>query len=219
VSGPTECSPKYLKEPLAAIWNVVQSSYGFLGETFDQATKIDKVMKPNVRFTFSHRYGKTSRRYSDAYADAYEKAVGGMVNYRLKTAPTMVASLWLTAWQDAGKSDLSLSMTPRKQTKEEKEKLAVELTAWKKNTLAQDQLLIAQQKPKKAEVTEVIKSAKDAAEAPADADDEPTPAAAEPASAAPAPAQSAPAPVVDKLKVKTKGAAGTEKVKQKGVKP
>ena len=213
--------PKYLKDPLTAIWGVIQSSYGFLGETFDQATKIEKVMKPNVRFTFSHRYGKTTRRYSDAFADAYEKTVGGMVNYRLKTAPTMVASLWLTAWQDAGKSDLSLSMSPRKQTKEEKEKLAVELAAWKRNTLPQDQLLLAQQKAKKTEVTDVIKSVKDAPDAPADKDDddEPAPAPTEPAPAAAAPEPSAPAPVADKLKVKTKGAAGTEKIKQKNSKP
>jgi len=208
---------KYVKDPLLALWGVIQQSYGFLGETFDRATKIEKVMKPEVRFTFSHRYGKTSRRYSDAFADEYEKAVGGMVDFRLKGAPNMVASLWLTAWQDAGKSDLSLSMTPRKQTKEEKEKLAIELAAWKKNTLAQDQLLLAQQKAKKTEATDVIKSAKDAPVADPEPEPEPTPAA--PAEAAPAAPASAPAPAVDKVKVKTKGAAGTEKVKQKGSAP
>ena len=48
---------------------MLQQSYGFLGETFDRASKIEKVMKPDVRYTFSHRYGKTSRRFSDAFAD------------------------------------------------------------------------------------------------------------------------------------------------------
>ena len=118
---------KYVKDPLGAIWDVLAQSYGFLGETFDRATKIEKVMKPDVRFTFSHRYGKTSRRYSDAFAAEYEKAVGGMVNFRLKGAPTLVSSLWLTAWQDAGKPDLNALMTPSKPTKDEKEKLGTEL--------------------------------------------------------------------------------------------
>jgi hypothetical protein len=193
---------KYIKDPLAAIWTTLAQSYGFLGETFDRASKIDKTMKPEVRFTFSHKYGKTSRRYSDAYADAYNKSVGGMVDYRLKGAPTLVSSLWLSAWQDAGKPDLNGLMTPNKPTKEEKEKLGTELAAWKKNTLPQDQLLLAQQKVKKVEEADQIKSAKDMAEPPAEAVEE-TPVA-----------PIAPAP--DKLKIKTKGKEGTEKVKQKG---
>jgi len=196
---------KYVKDPLDAVWLAVQASYGFLGETFDRAAKIEKTMKPEVRFTFAHKYGKTTRRYSDAFAAEYQKAVGGMVNFRLKGAPTLIASLWLTAWQNGGKPDLNALMH-HKLGKEEKERLATELTAWKKNTLAQDQLLLAQQKAKKVEVVEEIKSAKDpAAPAGAGADDADAPAA---------PAADSPAP--DKLKVKTKGDAGTEKVKTKG---
>ncbi|GAA4370920.1 hypothetical protein GCM10023185_45870 [Hymenobacter saemangeumensis] len=202
-------SASYIKDPLNAIWLVIQQSYGFLGETFDRASKIEKTMPPTVRYTFSHRYGKTQRRYSDAFADAYEKAVGGMVNYRLKGAPTLVSSLWLTAWQEAGKPDLNAMMRPTKATKEEKEKLAIELAAWKKNTLAQDQLLLAQQKTKKAEAADEIKPAKEMAPVHAP---EPEP------EAAPAPASeaSAPdAPAVDKVKVKTKGKDGSEKIKKK----
>ena len=205
---------KYVKDPLAAVWTVLQQSYGFLGETFDRASKIEKVMKPDVRFTFTHKYGKTSRRYSDAFADAYHKSVGGMVRYRLKGAPALVASLWLTAWQDAGKPDLGAMMTPAKPTKEEKERLGTELTAWKKNTLAQDQLLLAQQKVKKVEAADEIKSAKDMADAP-DAPEAPAEAPDAPAET-PAPAA---APTADKLKVKTKGPNGTEKIKQKGDAP
>ncbi len=196
---------RYVKDPQSAIWAVLQQSYGFLGETFDRASKIEKVMKPDVRYTFVHRYGKTTRRFSDAFADAYEKGVGGMVDYRLKGAPTLVSSLWLTAWQDAGKPDLTTMMNPPKLSKEEKEKLGTELTAWKKNTLPQDQLLLAQQKQKKVETTEEIKAAKDTSAPAAPANDDaplpPTPAAAD---AAP-----------DKLKVKTKGRNGTEKIKEK----
>ena len=201
---------KYVKDPLAAIWGVLQESFGFVGETFDRATKIEKVMKPDVRFTFTHRQGKTSRRYSDAFADAYEKTVGGMVNYRLKGAPSLISSLWLTAWQNGGKPNLNELMTPNKTTKEEKEKLATELTAWNRNTLSQDQLLLAQQKAKKVEVADEIKSAKDMADSPGEA-----------AGPAPAPASSSgeATPAIDKLKVKSKGKDGTEKIKQKGDAP
>jgi len=172
---------KYVKDPQTAIWEVLQQSFGFLGETFDQASKIDKVMKPDVRYTFTHRYGKTTRRYSDAFADSYEKAVGGMVNYRLKGAPTLVSSLWLSAWQDGGRPDLGTLMTPTKPTKEEKEKLGTELAAWKKNTLSQDLLLLAQQKMKKVEAVDEIKSAKDTSVPAAAAADDDAPARSAPA--------------------------------------
>ena len=200
---------KYVKDPQSTIWMVLQQSYGFLGETFDRASKIEKVMKADVRYTFVHRYGKTTRRYSDAFADEYEKGVGGMVAYRLKGAPTLVSSLWLTAWQDAGKPDLGTMMTPTKPTKEEKEKLVTELTAWKKNTLAQDQLLLVQQKQKKVEATDEIKAAKDTSTPATPAnDDAPLPRSA-------AADDDAPAAGPDKLKVKTKGRNGNEKLKQK----
>ncbi|MBH8557784.1 zinc dependent phospholipase C family protein [Hymenobacter negativus] len=204
---------KYIKDPLNAVWTTVQRSYGFLGETFDRASKIEKVMKPDVRFTFSHKYGKTSRRYSDAFAAEYEKEVGGMVDNRMKEATTMVASLWLTAWQDAGKPDLGSMMTPSKPTKEEKEKLSTEVSAWKKNTLAQDQLLLAQQKVKKVEAVDEIKSAKDMAEPPAEAEATPEPTPAAPAAA------TTPAAPVEKVKVKVKTKAGSEKAKQKASTP
>ena len=103
---------RYIKKPLDAIWEVIQGSYGFLGETFDRATKLEKTMPPATRFTYSHRYGKTQRRYSNAFAAAYEKEVGGMVNFRLKGAASEVASMWLTAWQEAGKPNLDKLMTP-----------------------------------------------------------------------------------------------------------
>ena len=203
---------KYIKNPLEAIWTVLGQSYGFLGETFDRALKIEKTMKPDVRYTFAHRYGKTTRRFSDAFADEYDKAVGGMVNFRMRMAPSLVASLWLTAWQDAGKPDLNALMYPSKPTKLEKEKLATELEAWKKNTLAQDRLLLAQQKLKKVEVVETIKSARDMGDGSGNGDNADAPARETSSPAAADDDNAGPA----KVKVKTKRAGtGTQKIKEK----
>jgi hypothetical protein len=117
----------------------------------------------------------------------------------------MVASFWLSAWQEAGRPDLGSLMYPAKLRKTEKDSLDVQLKAFKANTLPQDQLLLAQRKEKKAEAPDEIKAAdpNDALPPPAP---EPT---EEPAATVTTPA--APA----KVKVKTKGAAGTEKTKTK----
>ena len=199
----------YVKDPLATAWGTVQRSYGFLTETFERASKVEKAMPGPERYTFSHRYGKTQRRFSDAFAAGYEKEVGGMVANRLKLAPTLVASLWLTAWQNAGKPDLNQLMTPSKLSKDEKAKLETELAAARKNTLTQDHLLLAQQKEKRAETPDEIKAAQDAP--PVQAED--VPAAPAPA-AAPTPAPAGAAPI--KVKTKSKGPGGTTKTKATG---
>ena len=180
---------KVLKDPLASIWTVVQNSYGFLASTFDLESKVAKNFTPATKYAFAHRFGKTQRRYSDAFADAYEQEVGGMVAFRLKGASPMVASMWLTAWQEAGRPDLSQLMAPAKQSKEEKERLTTQLQAWRANTLATGQLLLAQQKEKKVIDPDEIKAADGEAAPP------PPP---EPAAPTPAP----PAEVKVKVKVK-----------------
>ncbi len=196
---------KALKDPLAAIWGVIQGSYGFLTATYDLEAKISKSFTPQTKYTYAHRFGHTQRRYSDAFADAYEKEVGGMVAFRLKGASPMVASLWLTAWQEAGRPNLDALMVPAKLNKDEKDQLATQLRAWKENALFKEQLLIAQQKEKKVIAADDIQAVEGEAAPP------PPP---EPEAPATTDAPAAPAPAT-KLKVKTKGAIGTDKQKTK----
>ncbi|QIL77357.1 zinc dependent phospholipase C family protein [Hymenobacter sp. HDW8] len=204
---------KYIKDPQAAIWAVVQESYGFLGATFDLEEAVTRNFTPETKYTFSHRYGKTRRSYSDAFADAYHDKVGGMVAYRLKQAPTAVASMWLTAWQDAGKPDLNALMT-RKPGKEEKAKLAAELKLWDKNELVPQNMLLAMQKEKVVEKADEINSADQAPAAPAEAT--PAPAATPAIVPAPEPASAPAAP--EKVKTKVKTEAGNVKQKAKAKK-
>ena len=196
---------KVLKDPLAAIWGVIQGSYGFLTATYDLEAKTAKRFTPQTKYTFSHRFGRTQRRYSDAFADAYEKEVGGMVAFRLKGASPLVASMWLTAWQEAGRPDLTTLMAPAKLGKEEKDQLSTQLKAWKNNTLSADDLLLAQRKEQKAAAADEIKAADGEAVPP------PPPEPVAPAAASPAPAPAA----APKVKVKTKGPTGTDKQKTK----
>ncbi len=197
---------KVLKDPLASIWGVIQGSYGFLTETYDLESKVSKGFTPQTKYSFTHRFGKTQRRYSDAFADAYEKEVGGQVAFRLKGASPMVASMWLTAWQEGGSPNLEKLMAPPKLDKDEKEHLTTQLKAWKENNLANEQLLLAQQKQQKVIAPDEIKAADGEATPPPP----PEPAAA-PEPAAPTP----PAVPGAKVKVKTKGPAGSDKQKTK----
>jgi hypothetical protein len=195
---------EYLKDPEAAIWKVVQDSYGFLGATFDIEAELNKKFTTEKKYTYSHKYGKTRRSYSDEFAKEYNKKVGGMVAYRLKGAPTMVASFWYTAWKDAGSPDLNKLMRPSKLSKEEKEQLDTQLKAWKENLLVDQNLLLAMQK------SEAAPAETDAAAAGADA---PAPTAAPAA----APAKAADAQP-EKVKVKEKKEDGPKQKEKTKVK-
>lgn len=201
---------KYLKDPQQAIWEVLQQSYGFLGATFDLEEKVGRSFTPEQKYTFSHRFGKTRRAYSDAFADAYHKQVGGMVMFRLQLAPATVASMWLTAWQDAGRPNLD-KLLKKPITKGEKEKLDEQLTAWKKNQLVPNSMLMAQVKEKPVEAPDQIKPAADMAPPPVEA--------AIPVTTPTAPAATAPAVAPEKVKEKTKTPAGKSKQKAKKAAP
>ena len=179
---------RYEKDPLKDIWQVIQESYGFLGATFDLEEEVTRKYTPETKYVFSHKYGKTRRSYSDAFADAYHEKVGGMVAFRMKLAPTLVASMWMTAWKDAGSPDLS-KLLKKPVTKDEEEKLDLELDAWKDNLLVEQQTLMALQPMKEAARPDLINAARAMptlsddieAKAPAAAPVAPTPAAVAPA--------------------------------------
>jgi hypothetical protein len=204
----------YLKDPQAEIWQVLQRTYGFLGATFDLEEKVTRGFKPETKYVYSHKYGKTRRSYSDAFADAYHKEVGGMVAYQLKQAPTFVASMWLTAWRDAGSPNLT-EMLASKPGKEEKELLSSQLKVWKSNELVPQQLLLALNKQEAAAQADQINSAVDA---PAPVLETTSPTEAVAPSTSPIPG----APAVkgaEKVKVKVKNAEGSTKQKEKTKKP
>ncbi|HLK98461.1 MAG TPA: hypothetical protein VK364_11890, partial [Hymenobacter sp.] len=191
----------------------IQESYGFLGETFDREEKVTRKFTPETKYVFSHKYGKTRRAYSDAFADAYHKEVGGMVAFRLKQAPTLVSSLWLTAWKDAGSPNLN-ELLGKKPSKVEKDSLAAQLKVWKDNGLVGQQMLIALRKEKAAAQADQINAATDMAPVILETE-EPAPATAAPAT----PAAGATGKGPDKVKVKTKTEAGNTKTKQKEQEP
>jgi len=201
---------KYVKDPLAAIWKAVQESYGFLGATFDIEEEVSRKYTTETKYSFSHKFGKTRRSYSDAFADAYHEKVGGMVAYRLKQAPTLVASLWYTAWKDGGSPDLD-KLLPHEPSKDERDQLVADLDLWNDNQLVAQQRLLALEKDKVVERPDQINAAR---EMPAASAIEQLGATAQPkASTEAAAAPTAATP--EKAKVKAKTSTGTVKQKAK----
>ncbi len=191
---------RYQKDALADVWQVVQESYGFLGATFDFEEDVTRNYTPQTKYVFSHKYGRTQRAYSEAFAASYHDKVGGMVAFRMKLAPTLVASMWMTAWKDAGSPNLD-KLLKRSFSKSEKDKLDNELSAWKENVLVDQKNLLALE-PMKAEARrDLINAAREMPTFSADMEAKKTIApAATPVAATPTPVPAAPTKVKAKVK-------------------
>ena len=97
---------RYLDDPYAEIWRVLDESHSLV----DSVLRIEKEM--SERFSgqiMSHetRGNQTSRQFSQAYSNVYEKNLNGMVERRMRDAISLTASFWYTCWVDAGMPDLS----------------------------------------------------------------------------------------------------------------
>jgi hypothetical protein len=123
----------YIENPSAFIWERVVES----GAAADTVLALEARLGLRFRgakWSFSERNGKLVRQYSEGFTRAYNKALGGMVERRMRQSVYAVASFWYTAWVDAGQPDLSgligkpLSDDDRKETERLQD-------AWRKGSI------------------------------------------------------------------------------------
>lgn len=124
----------YLENPGKFIWDRVLES----ALASDSVLKIEKVLSlsfpPDQRFAFEYRNGQVIRQYSSAYALAYDQAMGGMVERRMRASIFAVASFWYSAWVNAGQPSLRQLAPPRWNTSDSVE-LERTQQAWMKGQI------------------------------------------------------------------------------------
>jgi hypothetical protein len=97
----------YIKDPESFIWERVMES----AAATDSVLHIEQVLTSSTpsdkKFSFEERNGKLVKQYATNFTIQYDRKLGGMVERRMRQAIFSVASLWLTAWINAGQPDLS----------------------------------------------------------------------------------------------------------------
>ncbi|WP_082893714.1 zinc dependent phospholipase C family protein [Rufibacter ruber] len=132
---------RYLQNPEHEIWEVVRASHRLVPELLAQEKLVSQDFTDQTKYILTERNGHTRRSYTDAFATAYQKALGTTVEDRMRAAAAQTASFWYTCWVDGGKPDLAaLLSTPR--TKAEHKQLKRERNAWKKGRLQEKDLLL-----------------------------------------------------------------------------
>lgn len=134
----------YLKDPARAIWQSIRQTHALVPDMLRKEVEVSKQFTDSTKYRIQVRRGRETKSYTSAFAKAYANVLRPTVNQQLLRSADMIADFWYTAWVDAGKPDLD--EITRDFTKADKKELQYEMSAWKKNKLISDSLLIARKR-------------------------------------------------------------------------
>lgn len=122
---------QYLEKPGTFIWDRVLES----ALAADSVLRIEKELSQQFpadrRFSFETRNGVIVRQYSSGYTIAYDRAMQGMVERRMRASIFAVASFWYTAWVNAGQPSLRQLAQPQWSEADQAELEEIQ-SAWQK---------------------------------------------------------------------------------------
>lgn len=113
----------YIKNTQELAWTIVHESNLLVEEVLKIEKDLAKTFPSSLQKGYITRGNVTILTYADAYAQAYHERLTGMVEARLRLSLKRIASLWLSAWVDAGQPTLNIDYQepPEKTLKKEKE--------------------------------------------------------------------------------------------------
>ena len=102
---------QYIEEPEDFFWDIILESHTLVEEVLDRELNLRNSFSSDQQYCFDVRGGVTSRLECKEYARAYQDAMEGMVEDRMRKAILAIGSAWFTAWVDAGKPNLGVDLT------------------------------------------------------------------------------------------------------------
>jgi len=96
----------YIKNPADFIWKRILESAAAADTVLQVEKDLSRQFSPDQKFSFEERNGMILRQYSSAFTRAYDAALKGMVERRMRQSIFAIASFWYTAWVNAGQPDL-----------------------------------------------------------------------------------------------------------------
>jgi hypothetical protein len=121
---------QYVKNVSGLAWRVVKQSAAAADSVLRFEMMLNNSVRPDAKFSYETRNGVIVRQYSTAYSKAYHQMLNGMVERRMRASIFATASLWYTAWVNAGQPDLQ-EIAGRSFTEKELEEWAELNRSWK----------------------------------------------------------------------------------------
>jgi hypothetical protein len=97
---------EYIEKPLERAWTIVKASHSEVDSVLKLEAELNARFPSDKKYSFENRGNVITKVYSKEYTEEYDKLLNGMVERRMRAAIKTVASMWYTAWVDAGKPDL-----------------------------------------------------------------------------------------------------------------
>lgn len=102
ITGPAEYIPDFAR----AAWTMVRESHDLVEGVLSLERTVRNGLSSDRIMCFEDRNTMNVLTYCPGFADAYQKAMDGMVEKRFREAIHAIGSAWYTAWVDAGQPDL-----------------------------------------------------------------------------------------------------------------
>lgn len=97
---------EYIENPNSYFWNIVLESNALVGEVLQIEEDLRKRFDQDELYCYEERLERTVRVECESFAKAYAAALDGQVEERFRASILSVASVWYSAWVDAGQPDL-----------------------------------------------------------------------------------------------------------------
>jgi hypothetical protein len=110
---------EYITSVSDFIWKRILESAAAADTVLKYEKDLSLKFPETQKFSFEERNGTVIKQYSTAYSNAYHKSLNGMVERRMRQSIYAIASLWFTAWVNAGQPDLA-KLTNKEFTEEER---------------------------------------------------------------------------------------------------
>lgn len=122
----------YIKAPGDFMWTRILQSAAAADTVLRFEKALSRQFSPDQKFAFEDRAGKVVRQYSSTFSKAYNAALDGMIERRMRESVYAVASFWYTAWADAGQPDLT-KLLDQKFTEADIKEFQILNNAWRSN--------------------------------------------------------------------------------------
>lgn len=96
----------YITDMTQAAWMMVRESHDLVSSVLTLERSVREDLSGDKIMCFEDRNTMNILTYCPGFADAYQKAMDGMVETRFREAIHAIGSAWYTAWIDAGQPDL-----------------------------------------------------------------------------------------------------------------
>jgi len=93
---------EYIRQPADFFWQTVFDSHSLVDSVLIEERALRQIYPAEQLYCYEERGGTQLRTSCRAYAQAYHERLHGMVERRMRAAVHAVASIWYSAYLDAG---------------------------------------------------------------------------------------------------------------------